>query len=490
MWSTLFLPCIKEGRGKTPYGCFFAVYVRGRYVFLFCSRGLQSRIGLPINGALLGRNAVRSNGCVCPQPSHNIEARRITTMRNVKPLLFVCFLIIIGIAGSTGFAQKLTVTMVADTRQANLEWQQAMVEEFNATHPAIQIELVGGALRGNILTKMQTMMAAGMTPDIGYMDPWLIIEWGKQGIIEDLSPYLAADEETFVDWNPVVFEFFKVRGGTYAVPLDLQIGAVFYNVDHYDTAGLHRPTSDWTYDDLRENARKLTVWNADGAVIRSGFRTPGSRNWVPVVWSFGGDLLDDWADPTHYTGNSPATAAALHYLRDMMAGGIMQTTTDFAAGTASMQLTNTIAMTALHQIDAFEWDVIGMPHGPANKTGFINAIGWFIFSESPHKDAAWEVLRYFASPEAQLSRVAATGNTPASTFAMVEAWLPGLERPANRHVLLDEIPYTRSPWPLHGDVWRPIDEHVVAAINDRMPIESALTTLESRVMAVLQEVNR
>lgn len=121
MWSTLFLPCIKEGRGKTPYGCFFAVYVRGRYVFLFCSRGLQSRIGLPINGALLERNAVRSNGCICPQPSHNIEARRITTMRNVKPLLFVCFLIIIGIAGSTGFAQKLTVTMVADTRQANLE---------------------------------------------------------------------------------------------------------------------------------------------------------------------------------------------------------------------------------------------------------------------------------------------------------------------------------------------------------------------------------
>ena len=36
---------------------------------------------------------------------------------------------------------------------------------------------------------------------------------------------------------------------------------------------------------------------ADGTVSRHGFKIPTSRN-IPIIWAYGGDLFDDWADPT------------------------------------------------------------------------------------------------------------------------------------------------------------------------------------------------
>lgn len=418
-------------------------------------------------------------------------------MINMKRSLLV--LLLLGMTlpvSAVTFANQVTITMIAESRTTHFEWQQEMVEAFEAAHPNIRIELVSIAGSGNVLSKMQSMLVGGVAPDIGYMDPWLVVQWGKAGILEDLSPYLMKHAAHFADWNPTVFDFYRVQDGMFAIPQDLQIGAIFYNVDHYESIGLAPPTTSWTYDDLRENARRLTVRDAEREIIRHGFRLPGSRNWVPVVWAFGGDLVDDWAEPSRFTGNTPETASALRYLNELVQIGAMQdaaANSNISFGNAlpgqhvSMVQTNTIAMANFHPIDHFEWDAIGMPHGPAGKTAFINAIGWFMFSSSPYKEEAWQVLQFFTTPEAQRRRVEITGNTPVSLQVIRDTWLPRLTRPASRELLLEEIAAARSPWPLHGDLWNPINQEALAAIWGEQPVEGALSTMENIVNAVLRD---
>src|SRR5690606_39846322 len=141
------------------------------------------------------------------------------------------------------------------------------------------------------------LLAGSVSIDIGYMGPWVIIKWGRQGLLEDLASYIERDAEFFGDMPQSFFDLSTVEGKIYGIPLDTQAGTVIYNVEAFNEGGVPAPTPEWTYDDLREYSRRLTLVGEDGKAIRHGFRIPTSRNWVPAVWALGGDVLDSWTNP-------------------------------------------------------------------------------------------------------------------------------------------------------------------------------------------------
>lgn len=388
-------------------------------------------------------------------------------------------------------AEKVTLTMIAESRDSHLRWQQEMIEAFQAQHPHVEVELVSTAGSG-LVDKMRTMLAGGAPLDIGYMDPWLVVEWGKEGILENLQPYIERESLHFAAWPPAFFDLYRVDGGIYALPQDIQISGIFYNKNAYDAAGLAYPTPDWTYDNLFENSRRLTVAGPAGdAVQRYGFRLPGGRNWVPLVWGFGGELVDNWAAPTRFIGNTAEVAAALQYMNDLVASGLVQDRSappvieSFMQGLVAMVFTNSIVLGHFHEIEDFAWDVAPLPHGPGGSTPFINAIGWFMFSTSQHKQEAWDLLRFFTTEEALRRRVEIIGNVAPSIAVTQDSWLPHYAAPENRHLLLHNIDMARSPWPISNDLWRVIDEEGSAAIWGEKPVNSALDEMERRVNALL-----
>ncbi len=385
--------------------------------------------------------------------------------------------------------------MLAETREAHLQWQKEMITRFQALNPQIQIELVSPA-GSDLVSKMQAMLAGGAQLDIGYMDPWLVVEWGRQGILEDLSTYIGRSRQQFRDWYPAFFDLYRVRGGTYALPQDIQLAGIFYNKNAYQEAGLAYPGETWTYDDLSTNARRLTLREADGSVVRHGFKLPTSRNWVPVIWAYGGDLVDDWADPKRFVGNSAATLAAVEYLANLVRLGAVQDRPthqrmDVIAGfmnqKIAMGLTNTIVMGNFTTITAFDWDVAPLPLGPSGRTPFLNAIGWFMFKSSKHKEEAWQVLQFFTSPEALARRVEIIGNVPPSVSLIQNLWLPSRKAPAHRQLLLADVERSRSPWPLHGTLWSPMEREILAAIWGDKSAKAALESAEAQVKALLAE---
>ncbi|NPV80244.1 MAG: extracellular solute-binding protein [Firmicutes bacterium] len=50
-------------------------------------------------------------------------------------------------------------------------------------------------------------------------------------------------------------------GKLYAIPLNVQPVAMYYNATELKKSGLERPRAGWTWDDLRQYAQKLTRRN-------------------------------------------------------------------------------------------------------------------------------------------------------------------------------------------------------------------------------------
>src|SRR5690606_3469180 len=119
------------------------------------------------------------------------------------------------------------------------------------------------------------------------------------------------------------------------------------------------PAPDWTYYDLMENARRLLSEQADGTVVRYGFKIPTWRNWMALIWAFGGDFFDSWTVPTQFTGNTDATREALEFMRELVVSRAVQDrdthravpiVDGFINQSVAMGQTNTFAMAQFYQI--------------------------------------------------------------------------------------------------------------------------------------------
>lgn len=143
------------------------------------------------------------------------------------------------------------------------------------------------------------------------------------GFIGLPAPYgLSADD--LAAFPPGQLDVLRVDGKLYGLPQDSsQYGlyynkAIFdaYNAEHPD-APLGYPSPQWTWDDLRDAARKLTRRSADGAVEVAGLDMPV---WAWVFFNFfgqaGGEMWTDGGATTLV--NSAAGVEALAFMRALI----------------------------------------------------------------------------------------------------------------------------------------------------------------------------
>ncbi len=408
----------------------------------------------------------------------------------------IIFLSIVFLA-SIAVSAQTTVTVVGDSAYAaNFAWTQQVAKLFEAANPDIKIEVVKISYN---LARLQVLLAGGVPVDISVSPPDWIDPLARSGVLEDLTPYLQRDNQYFQDWYPVSWKDYHWRQGTYGIPFELQMIGIFYNIDAFGATGVALPPNSWTYDDLRETARKLTVRDANNVITRHGFKFPTSRNWLPAVWAYGGDFFDDWNNPTRFTGNTPAVAAALNYWNDLVRLKAIQDrkthaaqsiTVAFPGQRIAMGLTNTIAMSNFSRITDFAWDVAPMPRGPAGHVPYLASRGWVMFHNSANKEAAWRVLKFLASPEAHRLFVEATGVIPPSRASITKDWLPKVQVPKNKQAFFQNIENARAPWPVPDSVFSIIQKEADAAIWGDKPARSALETMAELVPVALKELEK
>ncbi|MCD6290431.1 MAG: sugar ABC transporter substrate-binding protein [Anaerolineae bacterium] len=273
--------------------------------------------------------------------------------------------------------------------------------------------------------KLMSMYAGGISPDImgtGGTNPHA--ERAVRGMVLPLDPYLDTDSELKNDFYPVTIKAYTLGGKLIALPLCICWPGVFINATLFEQAGVDLPPTDWkgagwTWEDMIETARKLTLdKNGDGKVDQYGLNPGHSSPWYYTrLW--GEDLVsqDDYAsgilhkwqtdDPNVYDAlvaglqaradaiykdevtPTPATAQSLSQMGPML-----------KTGAVAMEFTGAWAIWG-NLPEQFKFSEAPNPLGGADGHGTRGNNLWIdplqISSQTKHPEAAWKFSRWMVA---------------------------------------------------------------------------------------------
>lgn len=335
---------------------------------------------------------------------------------------------------------------------------EAQIAAFNAIHANITIEpqIVPW---DDYWTKLQTGVAGGSTYDVFWMNADGLPTYASQGAlvpIQDMIDDGSIDAESYPESLRSIYTF---EDTAYGIPRDFDTIALFYNKDHFDTAGVEHPTADWTWGDLRAAAEALTIKDGDTA-SQWGYASSlgGQQNFYNLIWQNEGRILND--DQTEALLGEPAACEALQFAGDFIAEGlspsvaVMQANDPhemlFPAGVISMIFGGSwYARTYSEANPAIA--VVPMPQGKTRATA-IHGLANVIWSGGQNQCAAREWVKFLASPEAE-QILGDTGTVIPAMAGLQEAWINSVPS-LDLQVFLDAIDYSFPvPNPRAGGEW-------------------------------------
>ncbi|MBM2614395.1 ABC transporter substrate-binding protein [Actinoplanes sp. LDG1-06] len=193
---------------------------------------------------------------------------------------------------------------------------EGLAAEYHAAHPNVTIKTSPGApTTDDLLTKLSAGFAGGSYPDISYAYGNWAGDLGASGKTQDLTAYVQEPSFGWTEMPEAARTVATANGKVIGVPALVDNLALIYNKAIFDKAGVAYPTDDWSWDDFRQAAKKLT----DPATKTYGtaYSVSGSEDTTwhlwPLLWQNGGKILDG----TKPAFNSDAGVTALETLRVM-----------------------------------------------------------------------------------------------------------------------------------------------------------------------------
>ncbi|WP_314430887.1 ABC transporter substrate-binding protein [Microbacterium lacticum] len=226
-----------------------------------------------------------------------------------------------GSQGATTLDTKAKVQIEVWSGQADAAQKviDGLAKEFEQAHPNVSINISPGASSTDqLLQKLSAGFAGDQYPDMSYAFGSWAGQLEASGRTLDISADVKKPE---VKWD----EFTAAARGTAQPTGKKVIGfpavvdniGLLYNKTLFDKAGLAYPTADWTWDDFRTAAKKLT--DEANHIYGYGYSVSGSEEttwqYWPHLWQNGGAILND--DSTKAEFASQAGDDALSFLRSM-----------------------------------------------------------------------------------------------------------------------------------------------------------------------------
>ncbi len=210
-------------------------------------------------------------------------------------------LVLAAVVGYWSFYTK-TIPEPDHLRFVSLAWQEqaiatnkSIVAEWNVAHPNLQVEYIQGTW-GSVHDYLITSFETGDVPDVFHYESSVIIDYAMRGYLADLAPYIQPEMKNDildVAWATVT----RPNGEISGVPFLIESLVVLYNKTLFEQEEIAPPTTEhpWTWDDVRDAARRLTKdLNGDGVVDQYGAGI-GLRTSANIIMntsiSFGGSFF-------------------------------------------------------------------------------------------------------------------------------------------------------------------------------------------------------
>ena len=387
---------------------------------------------------------------------------------------------------SSAATEPTTVSLVVFGEAEEIEAYRTLEAAFEEAQDSVDVELVEVPDRAALITRVTTSIAAGDPPDLFLINYRFLGQFAARGVLEPMQSRL--DTSTVLgesDMYPLALDAFRDDDGDLiCLPQNVSSLVVYYNKDLFAAAGVPEPAGGWTWADMSAAAAAI----GDGETYGIGVE-PSIIRLAPFIWSNGGELVDDDANPTHLAIQTPEAIEALDMFLALRRDGLTPTpeataTEDdearFQNGRLGMYLNSRRVTPQLRLIDDFEWDVAALPilEEPA---GVLHSDAYCMPTGSEHHDAAFAFVEYALGPDGA-PVIAQTGRTVPSLTSVAEsdAFLAPDLPPASSRVFLDTIPAihrlpTISTWPEIEDV---AGEILEAAFLDDTPADEVAEQLD------------
>ena len=304
---------------------------------------------------------------------------------------------------------------------AEINNQKAIVKAFTDANPSITVNVTVSDWEP-YWAKLQTGLAGGAAPDVFAMDGPLGPDYQTRDALLDLSSYIQTENYDLsqLDANAVK-DFTTADGAYFGLPRDLNVIALYFNKKMFDEAAIPYPDGTWDWDKLVEVAHKLTKdTNGDGKPDQWGVYTETTdmeNAWSSLVWQAGGDILAP--DGTKTALDTDQAAQGLQFLQDLIwkekvlpdPALFAETGDPFESGKAAMEI-NGSWLVPTDEAAGLDFGIAPLPKGPVAQATSVNPTGAVIYKGTKSPDAAWALVKYLASPEAQEKIMALKASVP------------------------------------------------------------------------------
>jgi multiple sugar transport system substrate-binding protein len=325
---------------------------------------------------------------------------------------------------TVGFAQTEISYWLWDANQTPA--YQACADEFAKTNPDIKVNIVQQGW-GDYWTGITTGFVSGTAPDVFTNHLAKYPEFAASAQLVDIQPWVerdGVDKSIYLNGLP---ELWGRDGAQFGLPKDWDTIALAYNKEMIAAAGITEEEINnmtWNPEDggtFAEIIAKLTLdANGNNAlsadfdaenVVQYGFLQNGTGGaYGQTEWSWltntTGWTHTDGLYATKYNYDDPRFINTIQFLADLMKKGI-------SPGIAELQGLGSMAMFQGKQgaIRAggsweigdvlkadFETAFAPIPTGPEGRKSMFNGLADSIWVGSQNQEAAWEWVKFAASP--------------------------------------------------------------------------------------------
>jgi len=344
-------------------------------------------------------------------------------------------------------------------------------------------------------TLLEAAATGGTLPDVFWMHSNSSQRYMAAGMLMDLTDRLAASGVSLAENFPAgLVDLYSLNGRVYAIPKDIDTIGLWYNKTLFDEAGLAYPDETWTWDTLKDAARKLT--DKEKGRYGMDFRPNDSQQgWENYIYENGGFVIS--ADKKRSGFDDPATIAALEWVVSFAREGISPPVSVTAEnGSDALLQSGIIAMCGfgswmLSSFQANDYirencDVAVLPRSPGGvRVSMYNGLGWTAAANGRRPEEAWRLLEYLGREDTQ-RKLSAKGVAISAFNGAAAAFVTTFPE-FNVQAYIDEIPQSLIwPYSKNSVVWR---DMAFSALNDAWngfrPVDETCREIAAKMNALL-----
>ncbi len=433
-------------------------------------------------------------------------------MKKKVLVLVLCLVLTLGAVNFTSYGaqnssdENVKITFMGWGTDAEIATYRAMIDQFEVAYPNVTVDYITVA-DNEFDTKLQTMIGAGESPDVFYCSIDNMMKYAATGNLYDLTTFVENNE--IFDPNNIweaLINLYRYdgenqgAGSIYALPKDVSVFPIVYNVDLFKAAGITPPTKEepWDWNDYLATAEKLTSGSGNDKIYGSG-----AYSLESAIWSNGAEWVDQ-ETLTTVKIDDLAFIEALQWAADLsLVHGVAPTTTEtqalndydrFKQGKVAMIGTGTWSLGDLWANTDFEWDVMNWPVSP--NTGkseiWFGSAGLAVSSVTKHPEAAANLAAYLAFNE-EAQRTAYTNGQAIPTLKdMAKGEYQEFEKaPASKDVLIDILEnharLATQSRTFNQEWFAEFNSNTAAVFNGEMTAEEYCTSIKPAVQQLLDD---